>query len=122
MGLNKYMIFIFETVSVLQAHFVSHNIPICNSPTHPNIKRPVKISKSKAVLGTDPDSEIRVPGLIPDPGHAQFSHSMRPCVFRFKLVLIVHFVSVCVVSAVASGERVVLNTINTPEAGLMKID
>ena len=37
--------------------------------------------------------------------------------FRFKLVLIVHFLSVCVVSAVASGEHSSL-----PEAAMMKID
>ena len=42
--------------------------------------------------------------------------------FRFKLVLIVHFLSVCVVSAEASGERVGLSTISTPEAVMMKID
>ena len=42
--------------------------------------------------------------------------------FRFKLVLIVNFLSVCVVSAVASGERVALNTISPPEAAVMKID
>ena len=41
--------------------------------------------------------------------------------FRFKIVLIVHFLSVCVFSAVASGERVGLSTINTPEAAMMKI-
>ena len=42
--------------------------------------------------------------------------------FRFKLVLIVHFLRVCVVSAVASGERVGLSTISLPEAAMMKID
>ena len=42
--------------------------------------------------------------------------------FRFKIVLIVHFLSVCVVLAVASSERVGLNTISPPEAGMMKID
>ena len=42
--------------------------------------------------------------------------------FRFKLVLIVHFLSVCVVSAVASGERVGLCTISLPEAAMMKTD
>ena len=41
---------------------------------------------------------------------------MRHCVFRFKLALIVPFLSVCVVLAVASGERVDLRTINPPEA------
>ena len=42
--------------------------------------------------------------------------------FRFKLVLIVHFLSVCVVSAVASSERVGLSTISPLEAAMMKID
>ena len=42
--------------------------------------------------------------------------------FTFKLVLIVHFLSVCVVSAVASGERVDLSTISQSEAAMMKID
>ena len=44
--------------------------------------------------------------------------------FRFKLVLIVHFLSVCVcvVSAVASGECVGLSTISPPEAAMIKID
>ena len=42
--------------------------------------------------------------------------------FRFKLVLIVHFLSVCVVSAVASGERVDLSTISPFEAAMTKID
>ena len=42
--------------------------------------------------------------------------------FRFKLVLIVHFLSVCVVSAVSSGERVGLSTISPPEAAMTKID
>ena len=42
--------------------------------------------------------------------------------FRFKIVLIVHFLSVRVVSAVASGERVGLSTISPPEAAMMKID
>ena len=34
---------------------------------------------------------------------------MKQCVFKFKLTLTVHFLSVCVVSAVASGERVGLS-------------
>ena len=38
--------------------------------------------------------------------------------FRFKLV----FFSVCVVSAVASGERVGLNTISPLETAMMKVD
>ena len=44
--------------------------------------------------------------------------------FRFKLVLNFHFLSVglCVVSAVASGERVGLSTVSPPEAAMMKID
>ena len=42
--------------------------------------------------------------------------------FRFKLVLIVHFLSICVVSAVASGEHVDLSTISLPEAAMIKID
>ena len=42
--------------------------------------------------------------------------------FMFQLVLIVHFLSVCVVSAVASGEHVDLSTISPPEAAMMKID
>ena len=42
--------------------------------------------------------------------------------FMFKLVLIVHFLSVCVVSAVASGEHVGLGIISSPEAAMMKID
>ena len=42
--------------------------------------------------------------------------------FRFKLVLIVHFLRVCVVSAVASGKRVGLNTVSLLEAEIMKID
>ena len=54
--------------------------------------------------GSFPDREVRGPGFFfPDLGHAAFSHSMRPWMFRFKLVLIVHFLSVCVSSA--SGER-----------------
>ena len=40
--------------------------------------------------------------------------------FRFKLVLTVHFLSVCVVSAVASGERVGLSTVSPLEAAMMK--
>ena len=40
--------------------------------------------------------------------------------FRYQLVLIAHFLSVCVVSAVASGERMSLSTINPPEAAIMK--
>ena len=43
-------------------------------------------------------------------------------VFRFKLALIVHFLSVCVVLAVASGERVGLSTIKQPEAARTKIN
>ena len=56
--------------------------------------------------------------------HADFSHSMKNWMFRFKLVLIVHFLSVCDVSAVASGERVHLglSTISPPVAAIMKID
>ena len=42
--------------------------------------------------------------------------------FRFKLVLIVHFLSACVVSAVAFGERIGLSTVSPPEAAMMKID
>ena len=42
--------------------------------------------------------------------------------FRFKLVIIVHFLSVCVVSAAASGECVGLSTISLPEAAVMKMD
>ena len=42
--------------------------------------------------------------------------------FRYKLVLIVHFLSVCVVSAVASGECVGLSTIRPPEIAIMEID
>ena len=42
--------------------------------------------------------------------------------FRFKLVLIVHFLSVCVVSPVSSDERVGLSTISPPEAAMMKTD
>ena len=44
--------------------------------------------------------------------------------FRFKLVLIVHFLSVCVVSTVASVKRVGLglSTICLPEAAMIKID
>ena len=39
--------------------------------------------------------------------------------FRFKLVLIVHFLSV---SAVASGEHVSLSTISPSEAAMMKTE
>ena len=42
--------------------------------------------------------------------------------FRFKLVSIVHFISVCVVSAVASGKRVGPSTISPSEAAMMKVD
>ena len=44
--------------------------------------------------------------------------------FRFKLVLIVHFLTVSVVSAVASGEcfGLIVSTISPPEAAMMKID
>ena len=42
--------------------------------------------------------------------------------FRFKLVIIVHFLSICVVSAVASRERVGLSTVSPPETAVMKID
>ena len=42
--------------------------------------------------------------------------------FRFKSILILHFLSVCVVSAVGSGERVGLSAICPPEAAMMKID
>ena len=62
-----------------------------------------------------------VPGLILDPGHADFPHFMRPWLFRYKLALIVHFLSVCVVSAVASCELIALSTISPPEAVMMKI-
>ena len=41
--------------------------------------------------------------------------------FRFKFVLIDHFLSVCVVSAVASGEHIGLNTISLPGAAMMKV-
>ena len=50
-----------------------------------------------------------------------FSHSTRPWILKFKLVLIVHFLSVRVVSAVASGEHVGLSTVSLPEAAMMKI-
>ena len=40
---------------------------------------------------------------------------------KFKLVLIVDFLSVCVVSVVASGERIGLSTISPCEAAIMKI-
>ena len=49
-----------------------------------------------------------------------FSHSMRDCMF--KLVLVVPFLGVCVVLAVASAERVDLSTISPPEAAMAKID
>ena len=42
--------------------------------------------------------------------------------FGFKLVFIVDFLSVRVVSAVASGERVGLSTIRPHETAMMKID
>ena len=42
--------------------------------------------------------------------------------FRINLALIVHFLTVCVVSAAASGEHVGLSTISPPEAAMMKID
>ena len=41
---------------------------------------------------------------------------------RFKLALIVDFLSICVVSAVASRERVGLSTVSPPETAVMKID
>ena len=40
--------------------------------------------------------------------------------FTFKLVLIIHFLSVCVVSAAASGERVGLSKISPPETAMIK--
>ena len=58
--------------------------------------------------------------MIPDLEDVDFSHSMRPWAFRFKLALTVHLLSVCVVSALASGEHVGLNTISLPEAAMMK--
>ena len=42
--------------------------------------------------------------------------------FRFKIDLIVHLLSVCVASAVTSGERVGLSTISPPEAAMMKVN
>ena len=42
--------------------------------------------------------------------------------FRFKLVLMVHFLSVCVVSAVASSECTGLSTVGLPEAAMIKGD
>ena len=47
---------------------------------------------------------------------------MRPWLFRCKLVLIVYFLSVSVVSAAASSERVGLSTIIPPEAAMIKMD
>ena len=98
----------------------------CIPPAYPNIKTTVKIAKSKPdifkVPRSVPYSEVRGPRLVSDLAHADFSHSMRPWMFRFKLVLIVHFLIVYVVSAVACGERIRLSTISPPEAALMKID
>ena len=60
--------------------------------------------------GSGPDSEVR--GLRFDSrlGHVNFSHSMKPWVFRL-----------CVVSAVAFSERVGLTTISSPEAAMTKV-
>ena len=58
---------------------------------------------------------------IPEFFHG-FSCSMGPWMFKFKLVLIVHFVNVCVVSAIASGERVGLSTIIPPDGAMKNID
>ena len=67
----------FESVSVLQTVFVSHNTRLYVIPTaYTNIKTTVKITKSKAdifkVLGSVPHSEVRGPGLV-----------SRPCTCRF---------------------------------------
>ena len=108
MDLNKCIWFFLSILklSAFYRHILFHAIlAMCNSPTHPNIKMTMKISKTKAVtfkvIGTVPDSEV----IVPDLGHADFTHSTRPWVFRFKLILIIHFFSVCVVSAAASAEQ-----------------
>ena len=69
------------------------------------------------MLGSVPHS----PGLV-SLDMQIFIHSRRLRMFRFKSVSIVHFLRVCVVSAVASGECVGLSTISTPEAAIMTID
>ena len=74
------------------------------------------------MLGSVPGHEGRVPGSVPGLDHAvSFLHYMKHCVFKFKLALIVPILSVCVVLAVASGERVDLSTISLPEAAMTKI-
>ena len=74
------------------------------------------------MLGSVPDSEVRAPRLGSRAWTCRFSHSMRPWIFRFKLVSTVHFLSECVVVAVASGERIGLSIISPLEVAIMKID
>ena len=98
-------------------------------PAYPNIKTTVKIAKSKAdiikVLESVPDSEVRCPRLVSRPWTCRFS-TYHEALDVKELVLIVHFLSVCVVSAVASCECIGLSrgfqpTAHGPPAALRRV-
>ena len=130
MGLLVFFLLKFEWVFYRYSLF--HTIfAICNSyyhlpPTHTNSKTTVKISKSKAIifemLGSVPVCEVKGLRFNSRPWTCRFFTLYEARVFRFTLALIVHFLSVCVVSAVASSECTGLSTVSPPEAAIAKID